>query len=77
MAKYAVKFAKGRPIVIDDQGNAVSGAVVHQLNFRDGSVECVEGRKFGPEHRPTTVDIEVNGIRLSRVPVQSTRTVAG
>lgn len=77
MAKYAVKFAKGRPIVIDDHGNAVPGAVVHQLNFRDGPVEYVEGRKFGPEHRPTSVDIEVNGVRLPRAPVQSARTGTG
>jgi hypothetical protein len=73
MAKYAVKFAKGRPVVIDDHGKAVAGAVVHQLHFRDGPVQYVEGRRFGPEHRPMTVDIDVDGVRVPKVPVQ-TRT---
>ena len=73
MAKYTVKFAKGRPIVVDDHGNTVLGAVVHQLNFPSGPVDYIEGRKFGPDHRPPTVDIEVNGVRLAAVSVQSSQ----
>jgi hypothetical protein len=73
MAKYAVKFAKGRPVVVDEHGNQVPGAVVRQLNFPSGPVDVIEGRKWGPEHRPPTVDIEVNGATVTAVPVQSTR----
>jgi hypothetical protein len=73
MAKYAVKFAKGRPVVVDVHGNPVPGAVVRRLNFPGGPVDVAEARKWGPDHRPHTVDIEVNGVTVGAVPVQSAR----
>jgi hypothetical protein len=73
MIKYAVKFAKGRPVVVDEHGNSVPGAVVRRLNFPSGPVDCVEGRKWGTDHRPPTVDIEVNGVSFGSVSVQSSR----
>lgn len=73
MAKYAVKFAKGRPIVIDEHGKRVAGAQVRTLNFPSGPVDAVADRKWGPDHRPPTVDIDVNGTSIACVPVQSSR----
>lgn len=73
MATYFAKFAKGRPYVIDADGKEVPGAVVRRLNFPMGPVDVVEGRKWGPEHRPPTVDIEVNGAVIRAVPVRSTK----
>jgi hypothetical protein len=73
MIKHAVKFAKGRPVVVDEHGNPVPGAVVLRLNFPSGPVEYVEGRKLGADHRPPTVDIEVNGVSFGTVSVQSSR----
>lgn len=72
MAKYFAKFAKGRPYVIDVDGRDVRGAVVKRLNFPMGPVDVVEGRKWGPEHRPPTADIEVDGVLVRAVPVRST-----
>ncbi len=74
MAKYAVKFAKGRPFVVDEGGNRVPEAVVKRLHFPDGPVEVTEGRKWGPEHRPRTADIELKGAEFRSVPVQSSQT---
>lgn len=71
MPKYLAKFAKGRPVVIDIDGNPVPNAVVRRLNFPSGPVEAVDGRKWGPDHRPPTVDIEVNGGMIRDVPVQT------
>ncbi|MFO1086145.1 MAG: hypothetical protein U1E21_16410 [Reyranellaceae bacterium] len=71
MAKYCAKFAKGRPYVVDVDGKDVPGAVVKRLNFPMGPVDVVGGRKWGPEHRPLTVDIEVNGAVIRAVPVRS------
>jgi len=73
MAKYAVKFAKGRPLVIDTHGNSVPQSVVLVLNFPGGPVQVIEGRKWGPEHRPTTADIRVEGKEIQSVPVQNLR----
>jgi hypothetical protein len=73
MTKYTVKFAKGRPIVIDEHGTPVAGAQVRTLNFPSGPVDVVADRKWGPDHRPATVDIDVNGTRMASVPVQSSR----
>ena len=73
MAKYFAKFAKGRPCVIDVDGKDVPGALVKRLNFPMGPVDVVEGRKWGPEHRPATVDIEVDGVPVRAVPVRSTK----
>jgi hypothetical protein len=73
MAKYAVKFAKGQPSVIDADGNAVPGSVVLVLNFREGPVPVIEGRRWGPQHRPTTADIRVDGREIRAVPVQTLR----
>jgi hypothetical protein len=69
--KYKVKFAKGRPVVIDVHGNVVAGAVVRFLNFPSGPVEVIEGRKWGTEHRPSTADIDVEGLRVRSVPIRS------
>jgi hypothetical protein len=73
MGKYVVKFAKGRPVVADVNGNRVSKAFVRVLNFPAGPVEVIEGRKWGPEHRPSTADIEIEGTRVQLVPVQNAR----
>jgi len=69
--KFVVKFAKGRPFVVDDNDKPVPGAVVRRLNFPDGPVEVTAGRKWGPEHRPRTADIELNGVELRGVPVKT------
>jgi hypothetical protein len=69
--KIAVKFAKGRPFVVDEHGNPLPGAVVRRLNFPDGPVEVTAGRKWGPEHRPRSADIELNGVAVHAVPVRT------
>lgn len=73
MKKCAVKFAKSRPLVIDEHGNVVPGAKVKRLNFPGGPVEVVEGRKWGPEHRPRSADIEIEGVTIEAVPVRSSQ----
>lgn len=73
MTKYAVKFAKGRPTVTDGHGKPVAGAQIRTLNFPSGPVDVLADRKCGRDHRPATVDIEVNGTRMASVPVQSSQ----